>query len=97
MKRFLVNSVLVILLFGSGAATHKAYQHFHHPLKHTWDCQLVSRPTEHVFWFARPNREIFEMYLDNPPAILMPGQIFRDVAYTDDNEDMRHFVKATLK
>jgi hypothetical protein len=70
--------------------------HYRHPLKHTWDCQLVQQASKSSYWFVRPNHEIFEMFFDNPP-IFPVGVQLRDIAYTDDNADMRHFVKATLK
>jgi hypothetical protein len=45
---------------------------------------------------VRPNNEIFEAYFDNPPAMVQPGMVLIDLAYTDDNADLRHFVKATV-
>lgn len=47
------------------------------------------------FWFARPNGEVFEMFFDNPPPF-QPGMRMDDITYTDDNESMRHFLKATF-
>jgi hypothetical protein len=84
------------VLFTSGCFSHAGYVRYHHPLKHTWDCQLIAQPTGHVYWYMRPNHELFEVYWDNPP-LSWAGAQFKDIAYTDDNADMRHFVKATLK
>ena len=77
-----------------GVGAHKLCQSHYHPLKHTWDCQVVY-VNSHIYWFMRPNHELFEMYFDNPP-ILQLGMQLHDIAYTDDNADMRHFVKATM-
>lgn len=96
MRKKIINGVLAAALFAAGAGTHKAYQAHRHPLKHTWDCQIVLIGNAGTFWFERPNKELFEMYFDNPP-ILRVGMAFKDVTYTDDNADMRHFVKATMK
>jgi hypothetical protein len=85
-----------VLLFACGMGSDRLVIRYRHPLKHTWDCQLVARPTEHSFWFMRPNRELFETYFDNPP-IFQPGTQFKDITYTDDNADLRHFVKATVR
>jgi hypothetical protein len=87
--------VASLIAFSLGGVSHKLYATYHHPLKHTWDCQVIARPSEHIYWFMRPNREIFEAYFDNPP-ILAPGMTLKDVAYTDDNADLRHFVRATM-
>lgn len=84
----------LFVAFTLGVLADIGVRRYHHPLKHTWDCQVVSA-NSHIFWFIRPNRELFEMYFDNPP-ILQPGMALHDLAYTDDNADMRHFVKATM-
>lgn len=96
MRKRLTSASLLAAFFMAGLGSDRLVIHYHHPLKHTWDCQLVSHNTEHTFWFVRPNKELFEVYFDNPP-ILQVGMSFKDIAYTDDNADLRHFVKATLK
>lgn len=95
MNKKLLAAVAFWGLF-TGALSDRLVIHYRHPLKHTWDCVLIDHPTEHTFWFIRPNREIFEAYFDNPP-IFPVGTQFRDIAYTDDNADLRHFVKATIR
>jgi hypothetical protein len=91
LKRLLVNAVATLAI---SISTHAAI-HRHHPLKHTWECRVLA-VNGHSFWFVRPNNELFEAYFDNPP-LLRPGMPLSDIAYTDDNADQRHFVKATFK
>lgn len=88
----------VLIAFGLGVVTHAAYIRYHHPLKHTWECQIVS-VNGPIYWFQRPNKELFEMYFDNPPKDLRGLSMYplRDLTYTDDNADLRHFVKAQIK
>ena len=85
-----------VLAAAIGAGSVAGYHRFHHPLKHTQAC-FLAQSDGRSFWFIRPNREIFEMYLDNPPEIFNRVRDFRDITYTDDNADMRHFVSAQLK
>jgi hypothetical protein len=96
MRKLIVQIVALCCVFAGGAGSHKLYVARHHPVKHTWECQMVQQASPGAFWFVRPNHELFEMYFDNPP-ILRPGMLFKDIAYTDDNADMRHFLAATLK
>lgn len=99
-KKALIDALLAVVViasaFAGGVSSHKLYVARHHPLKHTQECQLVQQASGGSFWFMRPDNELFEMYFDNPP-ILRQGMRFKDIAYTDDNADMRHFVNATLK
>lgn len=60
--------------------------------KHTQQCTFTYS-TGKCYWFERPNHEFFEMCFDNPPP-LARGAVLRDITYTDDNADLRHFVKA---
>lgn len=62
--------------------------------KHTQQCQFVYA-TGRCYWFTRPDHEFFEMCFDNPPPF-KAGLYLRDITYTDDNADLRHFVKAQL-
>lgn len=65
--------------------------------KHTGPCQVVPQLVHgSCTWLVRPNNEVFEMCFDNPPNWMQIGVAFKDITYTDDNRNMRHFVKATL-
>lgn len=68
-----------------------------HGVKHTGPCQVVPAFNHSsCSWFVRPNNEVFEMCFDNPPNFLRTGVAFKDITYTDDNANMRHFIKAQL-
>jgi hypothetical protein len=96
MKPVFYKAILITLSLSAGAGGHKLYATKHHPLKDTQQCTVLYRVSEHIIWFVRPNREIFEAYFDNPP-LLMQGATYSHIYYTDDNADLRHFVKATVK
>jgi hypothetical protein len=95
VKNKIIIVVLTATFFLSGWMSGIAWRRFHHPLKHTWACSIIAENGP-VFWFMRPNGELFEAFFDNPP-IFRVGTQLSDLAYTDDNADLRHFVKATLK
>lgn len=46
--------------------------------KHTWNCQLVYKDPGGLFYFQRPNKEIFTMLFDNPPSLYL-GIKLRDI------------------
>jgi hypothetical protein len=95
--RIRLQALLVLAVaFFLGGLTERFLIYHLHPLKHTWDCVFIAQASRGAFWFERPNGEIFEMYFDNPP-ILRVGMAVQDIAYRDDNADMRHFVYARMK
>lgn len=91
-----MRTATLIFAFLLGGLSFKGFSAIHHPQKHTGEAQCIQRNAA-AFWFIRPNRELFEMYFDNPPGILSPGLTFSDITYTDDNGWERHFIKATVK
>jgi hypothetical protein len=88
LKRIVSAALTMVLGVGLGAGL----RGHGHPEKHTGKVQVagVFGPS---FWFLRPNGEAFEMYFDNPPAVLRLGLSLDDITYTDDNADMRQLVK----
>jgi hypothetical protein len=95
MKRLLKQAVAPLLIMLLGFTAGAVARHHGHPEKHTGKVQVaaVFGPS---FWFIRPNGEAFEMYFDNPPAVLRIGLSLEDITYTDDNADMRHLVKLRI-
>jgi hypothetical protein len=71
----------------------------HKEVKHTGPCQFVTSIDSKRYWFMRPaDKELFEMYFDNPPMTvrMVSAPNLVDIYYTDDNADMRHFVKLQI-
>lgn len=100
--------IVAVLLFalglGSGTGGYGLRLKYHHPLKHTGRCTPIS-VNGPIFWFKRPNGEMFEMLFDNPPLMMYKtnqlGQAvgwfsLLDIVYKDDNADMQHFVSDQL-
>jgi hypothetical protein len=95
MKDLLKRAVVVWLIMTLSMLAGAGLKGRRHPEKHTGKVQVagVYGPS---FWFIRPNGEAFEMYFDNPPAVLRLGLNLEDITYTDDNADMRHLVKLRI-
>lgn len=83
-------TLTLLLLFSLGCPSFRAE-------KHTGPCSLIFVGSESRFWFIRPNKEMFEMYFDNPPEVLKYTRDFNDIVYVDDGPNYRHFIKAVLK
>jgi hypothetical protein len=83
-----IAALATILFFGG-----RSYSR--HRQKHTGPVLVSHRASTNCFYFVRPNDELFVTCFDNPPAFDVKMK-FRDIVYTDDNEDLKHFVKASL-
>lgn len=83
-------TVLAIVI-GTAGVTHHVT---HSTIKHQGPCQVMANNYGRL-WLKRPNGQVFSMYLDNPPEFRI-GLKFKDLEYTDDSVDMKHFISATL-
>jgi hypothetical protein len=92
--RTLLRFTIIGALIGGGITY--GFAHRPHRQKHTGPCTLSLRFSARCYWFTRPNTEFFEMCFDNPPPLALNGAL-ADITYTDDNADLRHFVKAQIK
>lgn len=62
--------------------------------KHTGPFTVAYRDASaRCYYLIRPNGEIFISCFDNPPEFSR-GMMLDDMTYRDDNEDLKHFVKA---
>lgn len=80
-----------------GAVALSTTLYFHHPrrIKHTGKVQAVFRDGAMCEWFLNPRQEIFEYCFDNRP-VWIDQMFLDDVAYTDDNSWLKHFVNAKI-
>jgi hypothetical protein len=92
--RTLLRFTIIGAIIGGGITY--GFAHRLHRQKHTGPCTFTLRFTSRCYWFTRPNTEFFEMCFDNPPPLAVNTPLF-DITYTDDNADLRHFVKAQIK
>lgn len=93
-------SSLAVALLGAALALSSVMTLAHYatrPVKHTGPAALayIRADKHNCYWFSRPNAEVFEMCFDNPPPFNL-NMKFYDIAYKDDNKDLRHFLSAVV-